>query len=220
MFLGSPFFAERFLSDNPVRLNFWLHYSANQGPYLSLGTILAISYLGRFAQKVTSLFNRRVVEIKFPNFKQSRFLSTLFRATSPLPITPLLLPTVLSLFVLYKGIRTSVMYGAPLYVNLWKDPKFLFGALDSSINPKEFEVVPKEASVCAQAGLIPRFANREQVHMFPDCPQHDYLVLSPIAYSYPFSQEKLKEEIGTLESSGSYATVSKTEKLVVFKSWY
>jgi uncharacterized membrane protein len=79
------------------------------------------------------------------------------------------------------------------------------------------KLIPKNASVCAQSSVFPHLADRDNIHLFPNLFQSQYVVLSHEERTFPLSQEAYLKEVDALLNSSNWLKVGKSDYLIILK---
>jgi len=80
------------------------------------------------------------------------------------------------------------------------------------------KTIPKDAKVCTQNPLIPHLSLREDIYMFPNIQNADYIILLPKGdANWPLSDEEFQQKIKSFKNDSLFETFIDTKDILVFK---
>jgi uncharacterized membrane protein len=201
-------FYSRFTSADSYRWVINNHSNANIVPLLAIGAIYGASNLRKI---ISFLFSLSVFTKDEKRKKQLLFLGKYFSH---------------GLLIILGGL---LIYS--VQINAWSDKKApLFFSHEKHIMPTELiaghenvmkkvaELIPQDDMVSVSSGFTAHLGNRKNLQNYPDMNEMTkWLVVSPFAYSWPFSQGTMKHEIKVLLTDHEFEQVYYEKGAYIFK---
>lgn len=192
LFLMIPMFFERFLSTKVTTWTPFYHYSAVLAPFLFIGVVLGIE-----------------------NIREG--LARLLQKNADI------MNTILGLLVVVTTIFT-MFWATDQPFSLWN---FFNGRLipnaerrvEIKNNQVVLDMIPVEASVIAQYGLVPHLSQRDQIY-FPfdeEVGDAEYVILSPQEDSWPLEPKELAQLIHNYLASDEYGIKHVQGMVILFE---
>ena len=79
------------------------------------------------------------------------------------------------------------------------------------------KLIPPGAPVSAQNTLVPHLAFRDEIYLFPDVGDAEYIVLIPVDIYYRLSKEEYKLKIAEYKTSIQWEVFYETDNIIIFK---
>lgn len=197
-------FYSRFTHSDSYRWIISNHSNANIAPLLAIGAIYGTVNISRF---ITLLFSLG----SFINSEQRKKFQKYFSHGLLIILSGLLIYSV--------KINAWDDKKAPLLIDNEKHiiPKELIAGHQNILN-KVTEIIPQEDMISVSSGFTAHLGNRKNIQNYPDIDDTTkWLVLSPFAYSWPFSQGSMKHEIKVLLNDRNFEQVYYEKGAYIFK---
>ncbi|HEX2394097.1 MAG TPA: hypothetical protein VHI78_02060, partial [Bacteroidales bacterium] len=85
------------------------------------------------------------------------------------------------------------------------------------IKQKVRQYIPDEGTISASQNLIPHFASRKGIHMFPYADRAEYIVILKGSSTYPLSPEAFASELQKFRTDPDWALIMEDDYLLILK---
>lgn len=171
--------------------------------WLTVIPALFIRFSTTYSATWTTLYHHNA------NLEPFLAISTIL-AISYFKLPKLAISLLLIFFLVTNGLAPTSMIWEAYQKNITEinDFKYLYQGLNS---------LPATVAISAQSPLVPHLANRQNIYLFPEIYNANYIVLDTSLSSYPINKSGLKYKISLLKKSPYWQIKKEVKTLIIFQ---